>query len=85
MGWKLDGWLVRMDNGMIEGRGLWSGDDDFGVYEFLVEFGVFVFFVGGGDEGVILVFELFVDVEFIFSCVEKFRDLKKRVGLVCYL
>ena len=51
----------------MDGRDSRSGDDDFGVDELLVEFGVFTFFVGGRYEGVALVFEPFSESELIFG------------------
>lgn len=44
------------------------GDDDLGVNELLVEFGVLAFFVGCSDESMSLIFEPFTDTEFILSC-----------------
>ncbi len=44
-----------------------SGDDDFGVNEFLVEFGVLALLVGSGDESVALLFKPFPDAEFVLG------------------
>jgi len=53
----------------------WGGDDDFGVYELLVELGVLTLLVGGGDEGVSLILKPFSDTELVLSCAQETWDL----------
>lgn len=53
-----------------------SGNDDFGVNEFLVELGVGTLLVGCSDEGVTLVLEPFSNAQLVLSCSEKLRDLR---------
>lgn len=52
-----------------------SGDDDLGVYQVLVEFGVLALLVGGGDELMSLILEPFADAEFVLGRAEKLWDL----------
>jgi len=53
---------------VVDSRG---GDDDFGIYQLLVELGVLAFLVGGGDQGVTLILEPFPDPELILRCSQK--------------
>jgi hypothetical protein len=49
-------------------RDIRRGDDDLGVDELLVELGVLTILVGGGHQGVALVFEPLADAELVLGC-----------------
>jgi len=66
--------IDRTSQGMmvvVDSRG---GDDNLGVYQFLVKIGVCAFLVGGGNQGVTVVFEPFPDSELIFRCSQELWD-----------
>lgn len=44
-----------------------SGDDDFGINEFLVKLGVLALLVRGGDQSVTLILEPLSDAEFVLG------------------
>lgn len=62
---------------MFHEKDLRSGNDDFGIDEFLVKLGVLTLLVRGGDESVALVLEPFADAELVLSGSEKLRNLER--------
>lgn len=48
-----------------------GGDDDFGIDQFLVEFGVLAFLVGGRDQSMAFFFEPRSQTQLILSCSEE--------------
>lgn len=57
------------------GGGIRGGDDDLGVDELLVEFGVLALLVRGGDESVALVLEPLADAQLVLGGAQEFGDL----------
>lgn len=64
-------------SGTLDGAGLRSGDDDFGVDELLVKLGVCAVLVRRGDEGVALVLEPLAETELVFGGAEESGNLRR--------